>query len=91
MPPGSLVYNEPVTRESLDWVYRGGRYDAAAIENLRLQGQWIWGAAGTDEKQPAAGEQLVFRKAVKLSAEVVSGSFVMTADNAFDQLPSADK
>ncbi len=61
-----------------------GKVDAAAIANVELKGEWIWGESAADGKPPAAGEQLVFRKAVKLPEEVVSGSVVMTVDNAFD-------
>lgn len=61
-----------------------GNIDAAEIERIQLKGEWIWGESAAAGKPAAAGEQLVFRKPVKLPAEVVSGSVVISADNAFD-------
>ncbi len=61
-----------------------GKIGTAAINTIKLNGEWIWGDSAADGKQPVAGEQLVFRKVIDLPLDVVSGALVMTVDNAFD-------
>jgi hypothetical protein len=61
-----------------------GKIDEAGGEAIELNGEWIWGALPEDATQSPAGEQLVFRKIVKLPAPVAKGVAVMSADNEFD-------
>jgi hypothetical protein len=61
-----------------------GKSDGATGELIELTGQWIWGESAKEGKVPPGGEQLVFRKQIKVPASVTRGVAVVTADNAFE-------
>lgn len=55
--------------------------DEEAVKEIQLQGKWIWGESA--RQTPPAGEQLVFRKTIKLDAPPEGGVLVVTCDNEF--------
>ncbi len=59
-----------------------GKVDPAAVKNIQLSAQWIWGDSAK-AGAPPAGETLTLRKTFTLPAAVTSASAVVTCDNAF--------
>ena len=59
-----------------------GKVDPAAVQNIQLSAQWIWGDSAKTGAPPA-GETLTLRKTLTLPAAVTSASAVVTCDNAF--------
>lgn len=55
--------------------------DEQAVKEIQLQGKWIWGESA--KLTPPAGEQLVFRKTIKVDAPLEGGVLVVTCDNEF--------
>jgi len=63
-------------------VFRG-RIDPEAAKTVKLTGQWIWGDSAGGGKAPPAGETILLRANWKLDAAPVSGTAILTCDNAF--------
>jgi hypothetical protein len=63
-------------------VFRG-RLDPQAAKAVKLSGQWIWGSSAAAGKTPPAGETILLRANWKLDAAPVSGTAILTCDNAF--------
>ncbi len=60
-----------------------GRVEDGAVEGLKLQAHWIWGDSAANRKVPAAGEEILLRKVLKLEDEVARGGATITCDNEF--------
>ncbi|MFK8115296.1 MAG: DUF1549 domain-containing protein [Rubripirellula sp.] len=71
---GPLNFDAPVMR---------GKVDEKAAAAITPSATWIWGDSAADGKAPPAGDQVLFRRAVKLDSPVVAGSAVVSADNEF--------
>lgn len=70
---GPTSFDAPVIR---------GNVDEQAMEKITTTGTWIWGDSAN--KPPPAGEQIVFRKTIKLESPAVGGSAVFIADNEME-------
>ena len=60
-----------------------GSVDDQESEAVKLRAKWIWGASAAGGKAPAAGEEILLRRTLKLDEEVAQGGAVITCDNEF--------
>ncbi len=60
-----------------------GKVDPELAKQIKIQGQWIWGHSAKPGSTPPSGETITLRKTLKLDADPLSASAVVTCDNAY--------
>lgn len=59
-----------------------GKPDAGEEQAVRINAQWLWGDSAR-KGAPPAGEKILLRKVVKISAPIEKAAAVVTCDNGF--------
>jgi Protein of unknown function (DUF1549)/Protein of unknown function (DUF1553)/Planctomycete cytochrome C len=63
-------------------VFRG-KVDAELAKKIAVRGQWIWGDSAAEGRVPPSDETISLRQTLKLDADPVTASAVVTCDNSF--------